>query len=206
MNKRMNTNTFSENSTTELDVEAQKAFSQKIKAGDREAFTAFIRMSQRPLYGLIWKMLRNHADTDDILQETYLKLFEKRDRLNTDRPIFPYARKIAVNLTLTRLKSRTREVGLEEHVDIPANETPAQKESDNQETLALARKAIEQLPDDQKLVIQLRLQDELSYKEIANTLNMRIGTVMSRLARAREKIAAYIHKENQPYKNEFSPS
>lgn len=180
----------------------QLALAQEIAAGNQDAFRTLVRVSQRHLYQLIWRFLRNHEDTNDVLQESYLRLFENAHRIKVDKPILPYLRKIAVNLSLNRLKAAKREVPFDGRHDT-AGSADTERAFEKQELLATARAAMATLPKEQRLVLVLRVQDELSYQEIADILQLRLGTVMSRLARAREKVLKYVAAKHNSTKNEI---
>ncbi|MFQ5629691.1 MAG: RNA polymerase sigma factor [bacterium] len=175
----------------------QIALCGDLKNGSRDAFAKLIELSQKQLYGIIWRMLRNHEDTDDVLQDTYLRLFEKKHKLHTDRPIMPYLRRIAVNLSINKLKATKRLISIDTIHELPDGYS-TERAAEQNEMLVMTRKAISKLPKEQQLVLMLRIQEGLSYQEIAEALQLRLGTVMSRLARAREKIVQFVRK-NQTF-------
>lgn len=183
-------------------IPEQIALSSRIKAGDRQAFAHLIAGTQRALYALIWRLLRSHEETNDILQDTYLRLYERRNRVDTSQPIVPYLRRIAVNLALNRLKKVRRQVGLEDML-ADARDSCIEARTETAEMLDLAAKAISGLPEKQQLVLLLRVQENMSYQEIADALGIRIGTVMSRLARARERIIDQLEKAHRLPKMEW---
>lgn len=184
--------------------DAQIDLARRLRAGHRAAFSDMLKLYQRPLYAVIWRMLRNHEDTHDVLQETYLRVYQHHGRLDPDKPIFPYVRKIAINLSLNKIKSLKRQVPLEQ-AGMQQNDVDTELHVERRETLALVRRAIEELPREQQLVLTLRIQNGMSYQEIADALELRLGTVMSRLARAREKIAQYVKLQNKSLKPELLP-
>lgn len=183
---------------------AQLDLARRLRDGQRAAFSDMLKLYQRPLYAVIWRLLRNHEDTHDVLQETYLRVYQHHSRLDPDKPIFPYVRKIAINLSLNKIKSLKRQVPLEQAAT-QQNDVDTELQVERRETLALVRRAIEELPREQQLVLTLRIQNGMSYQEIADALELRLGTVMSRLARAREKIAQYVKSQNKSLKPELLP-
>lgn len=165
----------------------------ELKKGDREVFADFVRSCQRQIYALIWRMLRNHEDTNDILQDTFLRFYQNTDKLQDDKPVYPYLRRIALNLSINKLKSTKRMLSLDHAFQI-ADQQKTDGEAEHNELLQTAEKAIRKLPKEQQMVLLLRVQENLSYQEIAHILHVRIGTVMSRLSRAREKMLIAIRK------------
>jgi RNA polymerase sigma-70 factor (ECF subfamily) len=137
----------------------------------------------------VWRlargMLGQAADADDATQEIFLRVQEKAASFDGRGSFAAWVRRLAVNHCLNRLaERRRREARCEtDHVDaIPATAKPGIETSE-----ALER-ALARLPDDQRAALVLREIDGRSYREIADLLAIPIGTVMSRLARARERL------------------
>ena len=181
---------------------AQHTLGSELKNGDEQAFSRLIQACQRQLYALIWRILRNHEDTNDILQDTFLRLYQNVDKLHDDQPVLPYLRKIAINLSINKLKSTRRVLSLEQAFEV-AEECKTDQQAEHNELLVFVQAAIKKLPREQQLVLILRVQEGLSYQEIAGALNLRVGTVMSRLSRAREKIYKTVRKRNKLQKSEM---
>lgn len=173
-----------------------------LKQGDHEIFAHFIRSNQRQIYALIWRMLRNHEDCNDILQDAFFRFYQNLDKLHNDRPALPYLRRIAINLSINKLKSTKRMLSLDHAFEIADNHA-ADCDVEHNELLEAAQKALKKLPREQQLVFLLRVQDGLSYQEIAYALHVKVGTVMSRLARAREKLFKAVRKHGKPQKDEI---
>ncbi len=174
----------SENERTEERI----AHIRALRNGDNAAFSQLIRETQRTLYAIVWRMLRSQEEAADIVQEAYVKVYEHRDRLDVNQPVFPYLKRIAVNLALNRLRKLAPQSHTEQVIEhLPAEESAA-GEVEYDELVRHVHAAVAGLPEEQRQVLELRLQERLSYQEIADRLNIKIGTVMSRLARAREKM------------------
>jgi RNA polymerase sigma-70 factor (ECF subfamily) len=145
--------------------------------------------------------VRNHADADDLSQETFIRAYRAIGRFDEKYRFYTWVRRIAVNLCLNWLKRRNRahlvplpqSDGEAEAVDIADPRADAEGSSlrrDLDSALAL-------LPTDQRTIFMLRVNEELSYNEIAELLHIPVGTVMSRLNRAREKLKELL-KEYMP--------
>jgi RNA polymerase sigma-70 factor (ECF subfamily) len=160
---------------------------KRIKAGEQHLFRSLVERYQRPIYGCIRGMVHSHDLADDLTQETFIKAFHQLERFDDQYPFFPWLRRIAVNSALTALSSvavRRRN---------PLDETqPAEDDLEQQmeqsDLLEHVHRALSQLPEEQRLVFVLRTQQEMSYEEIADHLNISLGTVMSRLSRARKRL------------------
>lgn len=171
----------------------------RARAGDRLAFEAIVRCYQRRVYGLALRMTRRHEVADEITQEAFVRAYTHLDRFELGRPLAPWLLRIATNLALNHLSSgpvrREEPLGDDEGAPEPAR---TDRESDPLRSLLSSEfqrafeRAVERLPVDQKAVFVLKVQEELRYEEIAETLGISLGTVMSRLSRARAKLKAML--------------
>jgi RNA polymerase sigma-70 factor, ECF subfamily len=146
------------------------------------------------LYSYALILSRNHADAEDLVQETYLRAIQAKDRLRADSNIKAWLFTILRNIWLNQLRKRRSGPQIVETMeDSPANEVvePSRDSYDiyvsNLEREQV-RAAIEKLPIEFREIILLREYEELSYQEIASLLDCPAGTVMSRLGRARAKL------------------
>lgn len=166
----------------------------KAQQGDMDAFESLVRKYQQRVYGLCRRLTGAHQSADDLAQETFIKAYFALARFDAQWPLYPWLRKIAVNAGLNYLKARGRERPLDEG-SLGGRRAPSASEGDDpEERLEQAEFqarldwAVESLPADQKSVFVLRLHESMSYEEIARTLGLPLGTVMSRLNRARQKL------------------
>ncbi len=168
---------------------------QKALSGDSRAFEWIIRKYQKRIYFTVLQMVMNHDDTDDILQETFIKAYTKLDTYDDSYPFYPWLYRIAVNTSLNhqKKKARLRALSLDEvdgnnhHAEL--SESPQQlSDMHGGDLIEQLKEALKKIPDEQRMVFVLRVNDGLSYQEISDALDISIGTVMSRLSRAREKL------------------
>ena len=166
---------------------------RKAQQGDMDAFESLVRRYQHRVYALCRRLTGAHQSADDLAQETFIKAYFALARFDAQWPLYPWLRKIAVNSGLNYLKVRSRERSLEEG-SLGKRAPSAAKGDDPEERLERAEFqakldwAVESLPADQKSVFVLRFHESLSYEEISRTLDLPLGTVMSRLNRARQKL------------------
>ena len=127
---------------------------------------------------------------DDVAQDTFIRAWRALASFDLARPFGPWICRIAANLAVNHVRSpRAREEGLPEgHDEQAAPAADALEGVLDAEARAVLDRALLALPAEQRAVFVLRVHEELSYKEIAETLELSIGTVMSRLSRAREKL------------------
>lgn len=166
------------------------------KEGDMEAFESLVRKYQRSIYYLCHRMTGAHQSADDLSQETFIKAYISLSSFKDGMNFFTWLRKIAVNNNLNYLKVNKREelLGEKENM-IPENASSTHQElpQDKLQRNLLEQKfreALNALPVNQRIIFILRFYENLSYKEISQTLNLPNGTVMSRLNRARKKLKA----------------
>jgi len=172
----------------------EKRLIARAKEGEMQAFEILVRRYQQSIYYLCRRMTNAHQSADDLSQETFIKAYFSLSQFKDEMNFSSWLRRIAVNNSLNYLKSCRREELLGERENAIAGNASSTLQELPQETLLRNRleqkfrKALDALPADQKTVFILRFYENLSYKEIAQTLNLPDGTVMSRLNRARKKL------------------
>jgi RNA polymerase sigma-70 factor (ECF subfamily) len=163
----------------------------RARQGDLSAFEEVVRRYQRRVYGVALRIVRSHAVADDVAQEALLRAWRSLDRFELGRPFGPWVCRIAANLAVNHVRSPlAREYPLpDEHGEAA---TPAASPLEailDDEAQRVLDAALETLSAEQRAVFVLRAVEEMSYAEIAEALQISPGTVMSRLFRAREKLA-----------------
>ncbi|MBI4613176.1 MAG: RNA polymerase sigma factor [Planctomycetes bacterium] len=156
-----------------------------VKRGDERALALVLSTYQRPLYGAVYPVLVDHAAAEDVLQEAFVRFWKTIDRFDPELPLFPWLRRIAVNLALNRAGQKKRRHVSIENAPEPAVQGCQEERVMEQEEVQRAEEALGRLDPDRRAVLTLRAVQGLSYAEIAETLGIALGTVMSRLFRAR---------------------
>jgi len=171
---------------------------RKAKEGDMNAFESLIKKYQQTIYYLCRRLTGAHQSADDIAQETFIKAYFALATFDENLALYPWLRKIAVNTALNYIKSRKKEKPLGDgefrlaSANFQAGQESPQHYVEREELEEKFRQALETLPPDQKSVFVLRFYESQSYEEIARTLQLAPGTVMSRLNRARRKLKALL--------------
>jgi RNA polymerase sigma-70 factor (ECF subfamily) len=165
--------------------------------GEKDAFAPLVAKYQKQLYTALRRLVRRHDDTDDLLQEAFVRAYQHLKDFDRSRPFYPWLHRIAVNLAITFMQRRKRQSNFSglntEEIFPTAPETDNPDETtERSEMLAALEKAIERLPAEQRAVLLLRTREQMSYQELSERLGIEIGTVMSRLARAREKLRGWL--------------
>jgi len=163
----------------------------RARRGDPSAFEEIVRLYQRRVYGVALRIVHAHDVADDVTQEAFLRAWRSLDRFELGRPFGPWVCRIAANLAVNHVRSpRAREEGLPDgHAETRTNAPGPLGALLDAEGASVLERAMGQLPQEQRAVLVLRVVEELSYAEIAETLGISPGTVMSRLFRARERLA-----------------
>ena len=168
----------------------QSALVRAAQAGDQAAFAEIVRIHQRGVYRVAWGLVRNAADADDVAQETFVRAFQALGRFRVGEPLFPWLARIAVNqaYSLHRRRRRRPETPLEPLEQAgqqwAVDDDPADHAADRERGRHVGE-ALEKLSEEHRTVLVLRAVEGMTYEEIAQTLNVPPGTVMSRLSRAR---------------------
>ena len=168
---------------------------QAAQAGDGRAFAELVRRYQRAIYAVAYGFMRSPADADDVAQETFVRAYRALGRFRVGEPLYPWLARIATNAALSQLRSRRRkpETPLEPLLEAgrqwSAGDDPAERAAEAERARHL-KEAMAELTPEHQAVLVLRVVEDLSYDEIARTLGVPAGTVMSRLSRARAELRA----------------
>ena len=185
-------------SKTENDIELVN----RVKSGDTSAFDFLVIKYQRRVIRLLSRIVRDPVEVEDIAQESFLKAYRAIEQFRGDSAFYTWLYRIAVNTAKNYLFSRGRR-------PIPVSDLNTNSEdgesfelqavSDNSESpegvmvgmqiAEAVNRAVEKLPKELSTAVSLREMDGLSYEEISEVMNCPIGTVRSRIFRAREAIA-----------------
>jgi RNA polymerase sigma-70 factor, ECF subfamily len=158
--------------------------------GDGVAFEEVVRRYQRRVYAVALRVVRRHDVADDVTQDTFLRAHRALSTFDRSRPFGPWVCRIAANLAVNHVRSpQAREEGLPDgHAETPSDREGPLENVLDREVKEQLQGALAQLSAEQRAVFVLRAMEGLSYKEIAEALDISAGTVMSRLFRARERL------------------
>ncbi len=153
-------------------------------AGEEAAFEALYRQYERLVYHTAFLMLNHPQDTDDVLQEVFIRVFRHLNTYDPARGAFStWLHRITVNVCLKRInRSGVLSTPLDE--SIPTGENPHEQIDSRFDARQRVQRLLSSLAPDFRAVVVLRFYSGLSYKEIAEALDIPIGTVQSRLSRA----------------------
>lgn len=169
-------------------------FSFSKEATREAAFTQLVRKYQQRLYWHIRRMVVVHDDTDDILQNVFIKVWNNLANFREDANLYTWLYRIATNETLTWLEKEKRRssVSMNEDEELWANKLQAQKGFDEKKIEWKLQKAIQSLPEKQRLVFNLRYYDEMPYDEMAKVLDTSAGALKASYHHAVKKVESYL--------------
>jgi RNA polymerase sigma-70 factor (ECF subfamily) len=173
---------------------------QLVLGGEIDAFDELVRRTRRPAYRLARRITRNHEDADDVVQDSYVKAYRALARFEPGRAFGPWFLTIVARSALSQIRQRTRRASVP--LDEPGADgtTLAEKIPDaamdvtGMQRLLDVEEALERLTEEQRAILALRVDGDLPYAEIATALDVPVGTVLSRLARAREALLVDVEK------------
>jgi RNA polymerase sigma-70 factor (ECF subfamily) len=171
---------------------------ERVQAGDKAAFDLLVRKYQHRVLKLVSRFVSDAAEAEDVAQEAFLKAYRALASFRGDSAFYTWLYRIAINTAKNALVSnRRRPVDFDLDLQDPEqyDRHARLKEGDTPEGVLLTEeirsvveKAMEQLPEDLRTAIVLRELEGLSYEEIAEAMDCPVGTVRSRIFRAREAI------------------
>lgn len=171
----------------------------KIEAGDRDAFNELVRKYQKPLYGMLYRMVSNQEDAADLLQKTFIKAFTGLKSFERRSSFKTWLYQIAINLAKNVYRDRARfdQVNID---DVVIKRNP--RTLDNlirSESRLLLRKALTSLPEKQRLTLLFRIQEGKKFDEIAEVMKCSIGTAKANYHHAVQKLKVLM---NETFKEE----
>jgi len=174
-----------------LDELRDETLAKKAAAGDMSAFEELVDRHRMAVYRLARSITGNHHDADDAAQETFFRVYRALGSYDPDRPFKPWLKRIAYNTSLNTIRaSKSRSRGFVDG-DLPevADQSPRQPERmEAKQSAENVDRAVQTLPSELRATLLLRAVEGMSYKDIASAMGVKIGTVMSRLSRARERV------------------
>jgi RNA polymerase sigma-70 factor (ECF subfamily) len=195
--------------TDQLEPHPDLALVEQARQGDVLAFDTLVRKYERQIFRIAQHITQNREDAEDVMQDAFLKAYEKLDQFQGNSKFYTWLVRIAVNESLMRLRKRRtgKMVSIDEEIEteegsVPrdlADWAPDPEQNFGQTELAeILRKTIQGLPQGFRIVFVLRDVEGLSTEETAETLGLSIPAVKSRLLRARlqlrERLSRYFRK------------
>jgi RNA polymerase sigma-70 factor (ECF subfamily) len=173
---------------------------ERVQRGDKRAFDLLVAKYQRKLFRLLSRLIRDQAEIEDVAQEAFIKAYRALPNFRGESAFYTWLYRIAINTAKNYLVAQGRRAPTQTETEIEDAENFEDGDSlrteDTPDRMLLSKqvaeavnRAIERLPEELRTAIVLREIEGLSYDEIAVSMNCPIGTVRSRIFRAREAVA-----------------
>ena len=183
-----------------LDSQLEKEWLEAARGGDSEAFGKLVLAYEGSVYRSAYRMVHDADEASEITQECMVRAWQNLARFRGEAPFAGWLSRIAIHLALNRLRERkkfVRPVDEEKHEAMieqaSEDKTPLAQLLDT-ESMAALQQAVDELPEEFRAPLVLRIYEEYSYEEISEALELPLGTVMSRLFRARERLARRVRE------------
>ena len=177
----------------------------RVQKGDSRAFDMLVLKYQHKIMGLISRYVHDADEVQDVAQEAFIKAYRALPRFRGDSAFYTWLYRIAINTAKNHLVSRSRrppgsDVEIEDAEYFEAGDALRTIETPESalfgaELKAVVERAIGELPDDLRTAVTLREFDGLSYEDIADVMDCPVGTVRSRIFRAREAIDKQVREQ-----------
>lgn len=174
------------------DNELVRLFKQ---SNEREkVFTTIVKRYQEKIYWQIRRMVIRHEDADDVMQQVFIKAWNGLDHFREDAKLYTWLYRITINETLTYIEQQKRRASLSldacgEHLE---NTLVSEKGFDENQATWKLQKAIQQLPEKQRIVFNLRYFEEMPYEQMSEVLDTSVGALKASYHHAVKKIEDYI--------------
>ncbi len=184
--------------TTERDID--QLLVERVQRGDKKAFELLVIKYQRKLMRLVSRLVRDQAEAEDVVQEAFIKAYRALPQFRGDSAFYTWLYRIGINTAKNYLVTQGRRAPTSTEADVEEAETfddgDRLRDINTPESLLATKQiaqtlnvAMDELPEELRMAITLREIEGLSYDEIAESMGCPIGTVRSRIFRAREAIS-----------------
>jgi len=169
---------------------------QQLIEGDAQAFTEIYELYQDKIFAFAYKLTKSKEDANDVVQEIFIKLWQRREQIKIELNFGAYLRKMTQNHVYDLLQKMAKDRSLQEKIktNIQALQNKTEQDLLGKELQKAYLEAIENLPPQRKKIYQLSRDEDLSYDEIAERLNLSRNTVHNQMVSAIRSIREYISK------------
>ncbi|MBL6446998.1 sigma-70 family RNA polymerase sigma factor [Fulvivirga sp. 29W222] len=176
------------------EAELVRLFQQE--GSKRDTFAKLVQQYQQKVYGIVRKMVVNHEDADDVVQEVFVKVWHNLDKFKGESGLFTWIYRIATNESLQFLRKKRRRMFFSADItEVLINNLTSEVHLDGNEIQLKLQKAILQLPDKQRLVFNLKYYEGLKYEQIAEITDSSIGSLKASYHHATKKIEEYLQRD-----------
>ncbi|MEW5818926.1 MAG: RNA polymerase sigma factor [Cyanobacteriota bacterium] len=153
----------------------------EVLSGNKHAYGTLITKYQNKLYNMALRISHNVEDSLDITQESFLKAYYNLNKFDSNKPFLPWLLKINHNTALTFIKKRKKSVDISKMENVITTK-------DNTERKVFVESLLNLLPEDYRILLELRHYQDMTYEDMARELNITVSNVKSKLFRARKQV------------------
>ncbi|MBO8171463.1 MAG: sigma-70 family RNA polymerase sigma factor [Bacillaceae bacterium] len=164
------------------------------QSGDRDALIRLLREIEHSVYRTAYYMLGNEHDAMDAAQEALIRIYTKIDTYQQKAKFTTWVQRIVTNICIDKFRRKKDTVSIDEHNMMFQSSHNVEEEIERSGIASDIKDAINQLPDKQRTVVTLRYLQDMTYQEIADTLEMPLNTVKSYLFRARLQLQEWLQE------------
>ena len=179
-------------------MEDEKVFIQELlnPKTQNQAFQKLLSLYQKPLYYHVRSLVISHDDTDDVVQNTFIKVFRNLEKFKGESKLFSWMYRIATNEALSHLNSKAKKMSVSTETLLQKNVDALKSDVyfDGNEIELKLQKAIALLPEKQQLVFKMKYFQELKYEEISEILGTSVGGLKASYHHATKKIEEMLKK------------
>ena len=182
----------------------EKELIRQAKSGNLKAYEEIIGLYEKKVFSTIYYMVKNDNEVEDIAQEVFIKIYKNLGNFKEESSLYTWIYRITVNVGIDEFKKRKKVVYLDEKIDTKDGEVELQLSDDSKSPTDIAEdndlkdkleKCIKKLPESQRMMIILRDIKGFTYMEIAEIMKMNLGTVKSKINRARASLKELLEED-----------
>ena len=183
---------------------SEKELLLKAKEGDDNAFEEIVKLYQQKICSTIYYMVKNENIVEDLAQEVFIKIYKNISKFNEESSLYTWIYRITMNTCIDQIKKEKKITYINTYLETDDGEVEIQQEDENQRVDIIMEnkirkesliKAIKSLPSEQRALIVLRDIRQFKYMEIAEMLGLNLGTVKSKISRARQALKECLEKD-----------
>ena len=193
----------------------EQAVILRVQQGEAEAFSHLVTAYEKQVYNLCLRMVTNPEDAQDLAQEAFLKAWRGLSFYKAESSFSTWLYRLTTNVCIDFLRKRRRsstvslsneDDGEEWELELTDPAPTPEQHLEYQDQAQAVAQAMEQLEEEYRTILTLRVVQDLPYEQIAEVMNMKVGTVKSRLARARMKLKNFLQQSGNYFEGDSSKS
>ncbi len=166
-------------------------------AGNSQSYGQLVERFQDRLYNAMLHVVHSHDEAEDVVQDSFVQAYVKLDTFQGNSKFFTWLYRIAFNNALSRQRRKRNDLSIEQSREVTGSDPEDRLEPPDEpllreERVSLVHRALDLLTEEHRSILVLREMEELAYEEIAEILGINIGTVRSRLSRARNQLKSHL--------------